>query len=393
MRGPRRSMRLLGALADQAAFAIANLWVTVAVARSATPAEFGMVALLQLGVALTVQWYRQTVGASILLTEPGGLAARSGLALTIPPIAATGFLIFALGVMDVLPVDVALVAAAALASALLQERARLDLQSRELNQVAGAVGSLQLAGVALLGWALPLSAVYWLPWLLLAATAFSCWGLVLAVRRVPWSIGAGRRAVSEYGLDWARSTGAFAVQSVTWAAPTGALGVFSGAASVAALRGGQSLVALAQQLPQAAYPLALQASGSPAAVRRVQRWWVVAQIALFASVGTVLLSLNDEWGRRLLGQTWLLSSPLIMPLVLAGLLAALSLGVEMELRALGAYQALLRARTRALLPYLIAVVAAGAWLGTSGVAWSIVFGQGMVLGVLWRETRAARRLV
>ena len=159
------------------------------------------------------------------------------------------------------------------------------------------------------------------------------------------------------------------------------IGAVAGLASVASVRAAQVLL---NALHVATYGLFLFAV--PEGVRLLARS-TTALLSLCVSLagvlsmmtiawGALLIALPDPWGRQLLGDTWMLARPLILPVTLMMLGSAIQLSAVVGLRALAAARRSLMTR----------IVTSGA-LFAGGVAGAVFGGaagaaSGMALAVL-----------
>ena len=102
--------------------------------------------------------------------------------------------------------------------------------------------------------------------------------------------------------------------------------------------------------------------------------------------------LPDSIGEKLLGETWLAASQLLLPLALGTALGCAALGFTSGLRSLAAAKTIFRARLF-VTALLLAGVFAGALIGRSaeGVAWGDAIANALALFVWWWFFRAAMK--
>ncbi len=371
--------RTLGALLDQGALSITAFVVTVSAARLGSPSEFGMIAGLQVLIATLVQAVRQTVGGSLLhraASDP--LLTRAVTTVSVLFASLCGLIVAAACMFGWMSLPLALAFCAAAMGALVQERARLEFQAQHRNHVSGYLGCL----VLLLGCLIALTADItqsspWVPWAGVGVASTMVWGLSL--RRSVWpSLTALASAYRTYRAEWIHTGTSFAIQSLTLLGPVSLLGATSGASALAGYRGAQSLVAVAQQVPQALFPIFMARSSTAGAGWREIWRWVAIQATVFLSFCAVFFVGSDELGSALLGQSWEKAEPALIPIAIAGFLASISLGCEISLRLAARTALLVKARLVTVVPQLL-IVGVGIWAwGLTGAVWGAVIGQTLV---------------
>ena len=176
-----------------------------------------------------------------------------------------------------------------------------------------------------------------------------------------------------------------------------AIAAILGVHAVGALRGGALLFGATNILvmglglvavPEGVRLLSASASGFHRSMLSLSG--IVGAIALLW--GGVLMLLPDSIGEKLLGETWLAASQLLLPLALGTALGCAALGFTSGLRSLAAAKTIFRARLF-VTALLLAGVFAGALIGRSaeGVAWGDAIANALALFVWWWFFRAAMK--
>lgn len=221
------------------------------------------------------------------------------------------------------------------------------------------------------------------------ATAFisACAGLLIAnLRPAPlqtaWWIRDNWRLIRSYMAEQLLISGSghLAVYAV---------GFVAGPASLGGLKAAQTLYGplsvVFTGLRSVLIPHGMRRSAAPSATGlRLMCLKVSALSATLALVwGLSMLLIPSTWGKQLLGETWLLAAPLVVPLMVWKVGSGLGLGAMLELRITIALRNSFLARTStATMVLLGGVVGAVGW-GAYGAAWGL--GLGSVLGsqVYW----------
>jgi O-antigen/teichoic acid export membrane protein len=392
-------------LGDQAFSSLTNFALGIAVARTVTTAEFGAFSLafatylLAMGMANALASQPLVVRYSTATEERwrDGTRSATGMALVVGVLSGLGCLVVAV-VADGALSRAFLALGIAMPGLLLQDTWRFAFFTRGrgasafVNDVVWALVLFPVLGVLL---HLGLTDVLWLvaAW----GVAGMAGGLVgmHQARIVPRPAGA---------LAWWRQhrdqsanfVGEFAAVSGSKQGSVFGIGAVAGLAPVGALRAGEMLLGPLLVLFNGIYLIAV-----PEAARLLQhslRRMLTALVALSAALaaaaalaGAVLLALPDSIGEALLGETWALAVPVILPLAVANVLHGAISGSIIGLRALEAANHSFRARLVMSVLAVVLGVGGAAVAGAVGAAWGTV-GSALVGTILhWHALRSAAR--
>jgi len=232
-------------------------------------------------------------------------------------------------------------------------------------------------------------------WLVLAwggaATVAGVFGLAQSgIRPRPASIAAWWHEQRDLAVRFTAEsmTSVLSTQAVLYA-----LGAVIGLASVGALRAGQLLLGsvniLLQGVQLVAVPEAVVAAAAgPVRLLRVVRVVAVALGGAVAAFGIVVLLLPDDIGLAVLGKNWAAAQPVLLPVMLTNVIAALSVAPLVGLRALAAADRSLRATVIGAGLTLVLGVGGAVAGGAVGAAWGLGAAALLGLAVWVRELRA-----
>lgn len=169
------------------------------------------------------------------------------------------------------------------------------------------------------------------------------------------------------------------------------VGLLGGLAESAGYRGAQLLFGPLQVLLNAVrlavMPLISRTrqSGPAYPLRRAGLIVSAFGAAIVLAWGVVMLSLPDRLGREVLGSSWSATQPVVPPLLLVTVAAAVGLGALVVLRASDALRGTFKIRvTGAVAIFLLGTT--GAWLGGSVVAAAgVAVGATLMSAALWRQ--------
>lgn len=172
------------------------------------------------------------------------------------------------------------------------------------------------------------------------------------------------------------------------------VGFFASVSAFAGLRGailfGSQMSVLIQAVRLVTVPEAVRA-GQPRERMRVAMGATAALVATLTIGAVVLMSLPDEVGRQLLGDTWALARPLLVWVLLRQILEAVTVGAEIGLRALERPRESLRARSIGTVLLVAAGVGGAALDGANGAAAAMAGGQAVAALVWFGYMRSSYR--
>ena len=376
----RRAPAAAMGFVDQGLSSASNVMMLFAVARVTTVAEFGVIAVVVMVLNSVMAISRGSFGTPILLAGGRGLVDQR-LELSRAQVGGIALGLLAALVMILVgaisgAVSGAICLAIAAPIALAQDAQRFGALARQ-DQIGAvlwdgvwAVGSLALLGATWVDRALLSGTDILAWWAALAATSYV--GLILRSRSRPmvkgwskwWLAHRGHRL--RYGLEGA-------IGSLSSLVVVSAAAALIGASAAAALRGAGTLMG-PMSILMAAIPLSVVPDVARAGYTSEQTWrrlrTVAAAMSVIAlAVGSVGLWLPERVGALLLGDSWLVVSPL---LPISGLEYAALAWVSImytTLRASGRSSALLRARLVHAATSLVLATGTAWWVGTAlGVA-------------------------
>jgi O-antigen/teichoic acid export membrane protein len=397
-------------VADQVLSSIINFGLGIAVARVSTPAEFGVYALAFSAYLIAINVTRPVAvepliirftGASIhawkaALARAAGMVIALGLGLGVIAVAIG---VIAGAVTDTGAGTIFVILGVGLPGLVLQDAWRLtffaERRGREafLNDAAWATTSLAI-GVAVTANGNATVAAYLAAWVIGANL-----GALVGIVRV-----AVRPRMGQIGRWWAEQRdlgrpllGEHLVTNIAGEAIPYLISIVAGITAAAALRGAQLLLGPFNVVFQAAHLIALPEAVriSERAPRRLVPLAGAFSAVLFAgvaAVGLVVILMPDAIGEALLGSTWAVVDPVLLPYTLsvAGLMAAA--GPMVALRGMGeAVETLIVAGARSGLTVAGAVIGAVAG-GAPGAAAGMAIGTWAgAAGAWWRFVRCVRR--
>jgi glycosyltransferase involved in cell wall biosynthesis/O-antigen/teichoic acid export membrane protein len=383
------------ALIGQGANSIGNLLVAVAVARVATPTEFGVFSLVLAVYLLALGASRASVSTPLLLSTAhgapdamrpeveGSLGASLliGIALGVPAVAA-GLALN--GLASTLTVVIGL----ALPCLLAQDAVRYAFMARKSARSSAVcdIGWLLLQVVLTIGLAWSgqgTPRAYMAAWAL-SGLAAACAGLA-ALRTLP-RLTAGWRFLVSHRRLLPNLVGDFAAANVLTQLLPYAVALAAGVAAAGAIRGALVLLGVVNVVVLGITPIAqLEASKlHRTAPERDDTFFaglVSALTGVALAYAVVLPVLPDSVGRALLGQTWQTTSTLLLPMAIYLVTRAPYTAAQISLWARMRLKAALRLRI-ATAPWLLILPTAGAaWAGAQGAAWGFAV-AGVVEGAL-----------
>lgn len=380
--------RMVQGVASQGLYSLSNVALVVAVARTASSAEFGAFSIAWALATLVIQVLRAGVGETLAVTDPDRGRDAMGASLLASAVLAAGMVVASTFMSGHLS-GWTLAMAAAVPLLAVQDATRFIAFATHRPDVAVTSDAVWLAMQAV-GWTVAIIAglgtvgVLFAVWAAGAATA-----TLVARRRI------GLPSLSG-GIAWGRRHGrmasALAVDTVLGLAPSQstlyAVGFAVGLPAAGAMRGIQSLYGPFRTLLQGVASVAL-----PEAVHRNDdgRREMVSYVAtLSAGLGTVaaagvvvLAMLPDPVGRSLLDDTWPLASSIALPMGLPVLAAAAILGTRVIFRAFHATRTLLILRAFTATAATLAGVAGAVLGGLQGAAWALGVTQLTIVGMAW----------
>lgn len=389
----RRVRGSLVSVADQTAASTCNFVVAFAIARPATPEQFGLFALIQALIIAAQTVYRGLPGNWILLTPSDVLVegaserdVRQG-AFTLALASGTAVGLAIAVIAAVLSANIPLaVSALILVPALFSITSMRMFAYREAAAHRAMIISISVlvalsTSLLFLDWARFIT-----PWAFPLTVYAGSVALVAIVGAVAMRWSPRTRPMAQFatlgrGDFWAPLFNLLAINARQILVPY-AVGLSSGLASVAGLRGAQTIAGLPLQISQGMQPpftVALARQYDDPGQRRLLRIWTLGQILLLVPVTVASIFVPASIGKMLLGQTWELASP-ALPWVLGGaLLAQLTVGNEVSLRLLGRIGEMTRVRWISLIPTVIFAMAGG-WIDSArGAAAGLLLGNLLML--------------
>lgn len=401
-------IRLTWGLADQAVSSMTNFAVGVFVAKALGPVEFGVFSLAWVTYTVVLNISRGVSTDPLVVRFSGVAPARWGLAVSRSTATAlqvglvAGALCVAVGLILGSTVSGSVGTAFAglgvvLPALMLQDSWRFAFFAAGLGK--RAFGNDMVRGVALV------------PLMVLAAQHGSMLGFLLA-----W--GGSAAVAAGYGWwqtglrpawsgtrSWLRDHRElgprYLVENVSISGATQlrayGLGAVAGLADVGAVRGAELLLG-----PFLAVLMGLSLVAVPEAARMLRRgrrqlvsfcrWLGGIQAGAALLWGVALLVLvDDDLGRLVLGDVWPLASELIVPVTLDVAAAGLMNGAAAGVRALGAARRSLRAQLITAGAYLTAGLAGAVAGGAAGSAWGVAVALGLGAAAWWWQLAAGLR--
>jgi hypothetical protein len=233
--------------------------------------------------------------------------------------------------------------------------------------VAWALPSLVLSAVSLFVPVTPI--VLFSTW---AGAGAAAGALALAVRRLPWrprwrAEARETRAAVVFFADYVVGSGGAM-------GTTALLGAFAGAPVIAAIRGAGALLGPVTLIATTSKSLVIPAlsrreGGASSFARAVKI--AVAMSAIAVPLLTLVALLPSAWGQALLGPSWTVVAPVVLPMVFEAYFALLSGVPAAGLRARLAGRRTLLLRLVIGVPRPFVVIGAAIAGGASGAAWSM----------------------
>src|SRR5690606_5143940 len=393
-------IRLTWGLADQAVSSMTNFAVGVVVARTLAPVEFGVFSLAWVTYTVVLNISRGLSTDPLVVRFSGAATARWGVAVSrsaataLQVGVAAGALCVGVGLIlgatvggSVGPAFVGL--GIVLPALMLQDSWRFAFFAAGLGRRAFANDMVR--GIALL----PLMVLAALDGRMLAFLL--AWGASAAVAAGYGWWQTGLRPAWAGTRTWLRDHRElgprYLVENVSISGATQlrayGLGAIAGLADVGAVRGAELLLG-----PFLAVLMGLSLVAVPEASRMLRRgsrhllsfcrWLGGIEAGASLLWGVALLVLvNDDIGRLVLGDVWPPASELIVPVTLDVAFAGLMNGAAAGVRALGAARRSLRAQLITAGAYLSAGLAGAALGGAAGSAWGVAIALGLGAAAWW----------
>jgi O-antigen/teichoic acid export membrane protein len=397
MRG-HRARRLMVTLIDQFSYSALSFVTTMLVASHASAKEFGDFALLQVGFTLVLGLARTTVGQTTLLESRSvqGAVPSTGVMLTtflgvavscllwVPYVIVGSTPFFWVGLLGTSLVP--------MISLDVVRHALHGLQRHGAAGVASGVGALAYAGTVGVGWitGAPLAASAIGAMSIGAGTGVAVGVFLLPGIQPPAPL---RPWLAEQGKEWRDTAAGFAANSAGFILVPVILAIVAGSVAAGALRAGQVIVGFAQQFPNGMSMLMLERSatavsrGSARMLGRLMLAWSLWTLPIFLA----LLGGSTLWpqaGHRLLGETWPQTSQIVLPLLISGFLTCVSLGLEVQLRALRTPRVTAYARAAGVVSICVAVAVGARTYGLEGGVAGLLCGNCVqVIALAWGRRR------
>ena len=389
--------RVFWGLSDQAISSLTNFAVSVIAARAASPSSFGAFSVVFATYLIALGVVRGLVSAPLVIRHSGvsarvwsdGVMAATGSAIGVG-LCGSVMCILAAGLLHGTLSDGFEILAIGLPGLLLQDTWRFAFFAERRGSLAftnDILWAVLLLSLFLVGGASHTISVKVLigVWALSGGIAgvFGCVQARLVPR--PLLIAHWFKTHADLGIRYAiESLATTGATQATFFAIGGVIGL----SGLAVVRGAYVLLG-----PLNILLLGTMAMGIPEAVRLIKRWpdrtllFAASLSAGLASValivGGILLLVPDRIGTALIGNLWILSHEVLLPVTLAMSLAGVSTGAMMFLAGLAAARLSLRA---ALIysPVALGTSTVGAALaGPSGACWGLVVGQLTAAVLLW----------
>lgn len=367
----------------QAASSVSNLLLMIVVARVATAVHFGVFALVLMFYVFAVRGQRSVVSTPLLMSVAGATANRVsqeirgsigasllvGLGLGIPG-ALLGI------ILGGLAGELLVVLSLFIPVLLVQDGVRFAFiaQGKAAWSAACDVSWLVLQSTFSLGLVLTHVndvVIHTIAWG--SAGALAGTGGLLLLRILP-SPRAGRHFLNRHRRLLPDLASDFATASMVDQLAPYVVAIVVGVAAAGALRAGLVLLGVVSVVIMGITPLAqLEATKLHMSAPKRDHLFVVAWAGIVGALsvlyGVVLIVLPDAIGRELLGDTWALTSTLLLPLALCLVARSPYSAIVISLRARLQLRTALRLRllTAPSLP-LLAAVGGAAW-GVRGAAW------------------------
>jgi O-antigen/teichoic acid export membrane protein len=383
------------ALVGQSANSVGNLLVAVAVARVASPAQFGVFSLVLAVYLLALGASRAAVSTPLLLsTAHAGPAAVQrevegsvggsvliGVGLGLPAVA-VGL------AMDGLPSTLAVIIGLSLPGLLAQDAVRYAFMARRAARSSALcdVSWLVLQVAVTVGVARSDqhgSAAYAAAWALSGVAAGGAWLAVLGTLPRPT---AGWRFLVSHRRLLPNLVGDFAAANALTQLLPYAVAVAAGVAAAGSVRGALVLLGVVNVVVLGITPIAqLEASrlheDSPHRDDTLFARLVSGLTVLAMAYAILLPSIPDRVGHALLGQTWQTTSTLLLPMAIYLVARAPYAAAQISLLARMRLKTALRLRI-ATAPWLLILPTAGAFWGDArGAAWGLA-AAGVLEGAL-----------
>lgn len=377
---------------DQVLSSLSNVLVLVAIARTASVEEFGVVSLAMATLTTAMAIGRGVFGTPITLLAGGGPALRRETrfalaAATLLGLAAALLLAMVNAIMG--GPNAVYAVAAACPVVLLQDSARFHCMAMGAPERAVLSDGVWALGVGALlfvpaWWAAGSSAVLVAGWGALGAVAAAI--LVVPLRLTPklrgllgwWRASMGDRF--RYGAE-------ATIAATSSLAVLGVAAWLVGEEATAALRGAGTalgpLGVLMTVIPLAVVPeLRRRRTVSPVRLWRALRRLAIALSCLAVVVGLAALLVPSSWGTWVLGDSWRVSQPLIPILAVEYAGLAWISAVGGSLRAQGRSDALLQLRViLSVVGFVGAVVAAAVFQDARAVATALA--AAAIISAIW----------
>lgn len=385
-------------VADQALSSLTNFGLGLFAARSLSPAEFGVFALVFAGYLLALGTARAVTSepfavrhAAVSRSEwHGGAAAATGAAFLVGVLAGVGCAVVSLFVEGSLRTGF-LALGATLPGLLLQDTWRFTFfaarkgASAFTNDMVWAVSLFGALVIVLLG------GLRSAGWLVLA------WGSAGTVAGLFGVLQSSTLPAPGRTLGWIRQQrdliprylGEFSVTTVVGQVTTFALGGIAGLTEVGSLRAGQILLGPLNVLflgvnivavPEGVRALLLSSKRLLDACRGLSAFFAACALV----VGGLVWSLPDHIGSMLLRDNWAGARLVVVPLALGMALSGVVLGAGVGLRSLAAARLSLRAKLMTAPLSLLGGIGGAAVAGAIGAAWGMALALAVGVVIWWR---------
>lgn len=404
MKGARIRTGSLGVL-DQTLFSVLNFALAATVAKSSTPSDFGRFALMQAILAVGIAGYRAVPGSWILTLQrgesdhpssppPGSIetAALFGMFLT-----ATMLVV---GNLSNFPSHQFIVYSVCAPALLIVDAFRLTAY-----RDGSALHAIRCSGGALMIFITAWLLVYWFsyPTAQTAIDLYSATFLVLALCLA--SVAPRRRlSVSKTVALWRSAAvegraqaSSFALIAAAQISVPYSVAAGGGLNSVAGFRGAQTVGALPMQVPLGLQPLLLARAArlyrdQGRVPTRIYALWATIQISIMGSFLFASLFIPATLGRSLLGATWDVAKDALPWIILAALVAQLTMTSEMHFRVVGRMRRMVAIRAFGLLPLTTLPLLGALRYGATGAGQGLFVANCLVLAVaLWCLIHDVRR--
>ncbi len=395
--------RASAGLADQFVYSASNFGLTVLVARSATPDEFGSFSLLFAGYLIAICVLRgltsetQIVRYSAVTQERWRMGATAGAGASVAFGTIFGLLIATGGVIAGGTAHSLGIALGGLLPFLaLQDNLRYAAlasgrpSAALFNDIIQGLGQFALAAILLMrGAASP-------------TTLVLCWGIGACLGAAVGSYSLGVRPRLRSTRSWLREHGDLAYRYAadalasqgSYQAVAYVVTATAGLVAAGALRGAQTVfgppASLIQGVQSAIVPELVRTHSHSPPRMRSQAYLVGAGLSLVGLVWSVaILLLPDRVGTEILGPTWHHVEPLLIYFAIAQVAAGLRIGPTVGLRALGNARRTLSARVHSTVLGLLLAVIGAVWAGALGVAIATAISAPLQAAIWWRHFQLA----